>query len=194
MNEACSPYLPHLESRAITDLGRGADSDELTLMRRQLAAAVGASCPLWLVNHRDDIVQNAMMAVLRQQERRRGEAHFSASYLKKVAFTATIDEIRRRRSRGEVPLETEESDETSFAAVSAGPERQAISRELAVALRQCLEELAPPRRMAVNLHLMGYKVPQMAKKMGWTRKQAENLVYRGLKDLREHLTARGLQP
>ena len=77
---------------------------------------------------------------------------------------------------------------------AADPERRYLSREISAAVRGCLERLASPRRSAVTLHLLAYKVPRIAERMGWKRKQAENLVYRGMEDLRRCLRNRGVEP
>ena len=50
------------------------------------------------------------------------------------------------------------------------------------------------RRLAVTLHLQGHTVPETARILDWAAKQTENLVYRGLADLRECLMAKGLRP
>ena len=54
--------------------------------------------------------------------------------------------------------------------------------------------MVEPRKLAVTLHLLGYKVPQIAKKMGWNPKRASNLVYRGLDGLRDCLRGMELTP
>jgi len=38
--------------------------------------------------------------------------------------------------------------------------------------------------MAVTLHLSGLRIPEVARAAGWSDKAAENLIYRGLDDLR----------
>ena len=48
------------------------------------------------------------------------------------------------------------------------------------------------RRLAVTLYLQGHSVPAAARLLEWTAKRTENLVYRGLADLRECLTAKGM--
>ena len=48
------------------------------------------------------------------------------------------------------------------------------------------------RRLAVTLHLQGHSVPEAARLLDWAVKRTENLVYRGLADLRECLTAKGI--
>ena len=75
-----------------------------------------------------------------------------------------------------------------------------VSRDLSTALdvheglRDCLGNLAEPRRMAVACHLQGYSVPEAAGFLGWTRKKTEHLVRRGLMDLRTCLAGKGLTP
>lgn len=189
--------LIELKGRAISDqVGRFGSRDgaeDFTSLRARLVVAVRAVCPCWLSGHREDIVQMAMMAVLRQQGKGEGKRQFPLSYLRKVAYTAMVDEIRRRRSRGEVPLENAD-EEHAIVEDRADPEGQAVASEIAVGVRACLEQLVSPRRTAVTLHLLGYKVPQIAEKMGWDPKRADNLVYRGMENLRECLRAKGLQP
>jgi RNA polymerase sigma-70 factor (ECF subfamily) len=50
------------------------------------------------------------------------------------------------------------------------------------------------RRLAVTLHLQGHTVPEAARILDWAAKQTENLVYRGLADLRACLMAKGIRP
>jgi RNA polymerase sigma-70 factor (ECF subfamily) len=50
------------------------------------------------------------------------------------------------------------------------------------------------RRRAVMLYLQGHSVPEAARLLGWTAKRTENLVYRGLADLRHCLRAKGHTP
>jgi RNA polymerase sigma-70 factor (ECF subfamily) len=51
----------------------------------------------------------------------------------------------------------------------------------------------PPRRHAVTLSLQGHSVPEIGRLLGWTGKKAENLVYRGMADLRECLEGKGIR-
>src|SRR5688572_31583035 len=44
------------------------------------------------------------------------------------------------------------------------------------------------------LHLQGHSVPDIGKLMSWAPKKADNLVYRGLADLRECLVSKGVKP
>lgn len=166
-------------------------SDGLVRLRADLVRAVTRVCPSWLANRSDDLVQVAMMRVVEVQKRCEGSAEFSSSYLKKAAYSAVVDEIRRLRRRSEVALE-EEQNALDRSTDGPDPERCAASREIGRAIRSCLGKLVMPRRLAVTLHLQGHSVPDAARLLGWSAKRAENLIYRGLADLRGCLGSAGV--
>ena len=160
-------------------------------IRRRLTRAVHRVCPRWLAAHAEDIVQTAMVRVL-SAARGRGEGNpdLSSLYLEKTAYSALVDEIRRQRRR------REESDEGTLAAAGGrshgDPDSVVAAREVASGLRACLANLRASRRLAVTLHLQGHSVPEVAAILQWRTKRAENLVYRGLADLRRCLSMKGL--
>lgn len=166
---------------------------DLVSLREDLKRAVAQTCPRWMSDRSEDIIQVALMRVVEIYRKREGNAEFSSFYLRKAAYSAVIDEIRRLRRRQEVPLE-DESSETRFdpAAESPDPERTTVSRELGRAIRSCLETLVKPRKLAVTLNLQGHSVPEIGRLMGWSTKKAENLVYRGMADLRGCLDGKGV--
>lgn len=166
--------------------------DDYAELNDKLARAVASVCPRWLAEQRDDIVQVALMRVMEIRRKSEEEREFSSSYLWRTAYSALIDEIRRLRRRQEVPLE--EGGEDGWDAPSPGPEHDARGREIGEGIRQCLATLVRPRRLAVTLYLQGHTVPQVARLMGWSTKRADNLVYRGISDLRRCLTERGINP
>lgn len=74
------------------------------------------------------------------------------------------------------------------------PESRSSGREMGRAIRRCLAELIRPRRLAVSLHLQGHRIKEVGELMGWSAKRAENLIYRGLADLRACLEGKGFGP
>lgn len=74
------------------------------------------------------------------------------------------------------------------------PETDARFKELGAAVRDCLESMIRDRRLAVTLYLQQHTVPEAARLLGWAVKRTENLVYRGLADLRQCLLAKGHTP
>jgi RNA polymerase sigma-70 factor (ECF subfamily) len=122
-----------------------------------------------------------------------------------VAHSALVDEIRRRQRRREVQLDVGEPDAHEAQAqghvarapeprATGDPEQDASLRELGGAVRGCLLEMKRDRRLAVTLYLQGHSVPEAARLLDWPVKRTENLVYRGLADLRQCLLAKGHMP
>jgi RNA polymerase sigma-70 factor (ECF subfamily) len=167
---------------------------DLVQIREALVRAVRSVCPPSLADRRDDLVQVALMRVAELQRKSETERQLSSFYLRRVAHSALVDEIRRLRRRGEVPIEDDEGEERPIVSETANPEDRAHGREIATGIRDCLTRLVPPRRRAVVLHLQGHNVPETADLLGWNEKRARNLVYRGLADLRRCLEAKGLRP
>lgn len=179
------------KERALSHLDPSTSADDYAALRQKLARAVGAVCPSWLADQRDDIVQVALMRVMDVRRKSEEDREFSSSYLWRTAYSALVDEIRRLRRRQEVTLEEEANNHV---AVSPGPEERARGHQIGEGIRDCLGHLVRPRRLAVTLYLQGHTVPQVARLLGWSAKRADNLVYRGLADLRQCLTERGLRP
>lgn len=161
-------------------------------IRHKLERAVAVVSPHLGAAEREDVVQVACLRLVRIRRKSEGEREFNASYLWRVAYSALIDEIRRSRRRREDPLETEMLERVD--GETANPESQAASRQLGSAIQACLLRIVTSRRLAVTLYLQGHKVPEAAKLLGWGRKKVENLVFRGLADLRQCLLEKGIRP
>ncbi len=167
-------------------------------LRQRVTKAVTRVMPRWLDSRRDDLVQASMVRILEIIERRERNDRFPTSYLQKVAHAVLVDEIRKFRRRREEAL-TEEAEARYGKATVDTPElpaleRQAQAREAGAAISACLRALRESRRQALVLYLQGYSVPEAAGHLGWTVKKTENLVYRGLGDLRGCLRQKGIEP
>jgi RNA polymerase sigma-70 factor (ECF subfamily) len=168
-------------------------------LRTALAQAVRRQCPGWLRQHAEDLAQAALVKIMGRVQTGEGERQLSSFYLYRVAHSALVDEIRRRQRRREVPLESAEpgagAPEARIEPRATGdPEQDAALRELGSAVRACLLEMKRERRLAVTLYLQGHSVPEAARVLDWPVKRTENLVYRGLADLRQCLLAKGHMP
>lgn len=160
-------------------------------LRERLKRAVARVCPPWLARHGDDIIQTALLRVLDVLQTG-GNRELSASYLRRAAYSAAVDEMRRHFRRREVS--EEDSTLQSLTSAAADPERDALASEIGRGITDCLGDLVDPRRLAVTLHLQGCSVPEVGRRLGWSTKKAEHLVYRALEQLRECLTRKGLTP
>jgi RNA polymerase sigma-70 factor (ECF subfamily) len=162
-------------------------------LRRDLARAVARICPGWPASRRDDLVQSAVMRVMHVLDKpdahREGNPPLTASYLYRVAHSTLIDELRRLRRQRETALEDE--PDAAMPVARDDPERLAASREIGHGIQTCLAAMGRDRRLAVTLYLQGHSVPESARLLEWSVKRTENLVYRGLADLRVCLTSKG---
>jgi RNA polymerase sigma-70 factor (ECF subfamily) len=159
-------------------------------LRADVARAVRHVCPGWLADQADDLTQIATTRVLDRMRETSGSVTFTAGYVYRAAYSALIDEIRKRRRLREVPLEPD-----LMALPAAGdPERQAGARSTRETIAACLAALMVSRRRAVTLHLQGHSFGEIAALLSCPKKKVENLVYRGLADLRTCLTTRGVSP
>ncbi len=167
-------------------------AEDVEILRRRVAAAVRRVCPSWLARQADDITQDVLVRLTKAsgEDSRR----FSSMYLERAAYGATVDEIRRACRRRESPLPEGEGLADLAPARSADPEREVASAEIGRAIQGCLLALVPRRRLAVTLYLQGCSVPESARRLGWSTKQTENLVYRGLADVRACLQRKGWTP
>jgi RNA polymerase sigma-70 factor, ECF subfamily len=165
-------------------------------LRQRIARVVDRVCPTWLSAQRDDLVQSALMRVMQLLNSRssagEGSDGFSSSYLYKVAHSALVDEIRRVRRRRETDLEGDAVEDV--AVTTLDPEQLASSTEIGSGIQGCLQQMKEERRLAVTLYLQGHTVVEASRILEWSAKRTENLVYRGLADLRACLTSKGLRP
>jgi RNA polymerase sigma-70 factor (ECF subfamily) len=116
----------------------------------------------------------------------------SASYVHRVAVSASVDLLRRRRARGADRTVT--LDETvEPIADHPDPLRSVEESELAAQLARAIEGIIPSRRPVVRMYLAGYSGEEVATVMGWSEAKARNLLYRGLADLRERLEKMGIE-
>jgi RNA polymerase sigma-70 factor, ECF subfamily len=135
----------------------------------------------------EDLEQEVALRILRSL--RSGlEIENPASFLYRVAATATVDALRRVEARREEPLiPGDEEDGDGPEAREPDPEEAARTAELGRRLREALAELPDNRRRAVSFHLQGFTTRETADLLGWTEAKARNLTYRGLEDLRRRL-------
>jgi len=169
-----------------------------TTLRAAVVRAVRRQCPAWLSADAEDIAQVAVAKVMAAGKAGEGNPELPASYLYKVAHSALVDEIRRRRRRREEALKPDgpgdEPGRVREPVAVSNPESDARLHELGAAVRACLLAIKRERRLAVMLYLQQHTVPEAARLLGWAVKQTENLVYRGLADLRQCLLSKGHRP
>ena len=166
---------------------------EYEAIRSVLVRAVASLCPGWMTDRRDDLVQLAMMKLLRQEEKGELNPAPKASYLWKVAHSVTVDEIRRVKRKRETPLDPAEDGPNDRLEDKRAGQDQAMW-ELGTAIRECLGTIESRRRRVVALHLLGHSLPETAEHAAMRYDQVRNLLYRGMKQLRFCLAGKGITP
>lgn len=114
------------------------------------------------------------------------------AYLYRAAVSASLDIIRRRRTRRDSAVSLDELHSGAGADPRNVPEERIAVSELSRAVHESLALLQESRRSVVRLHLAGYDRFEIAELLGWTEGKTRNLLYRGLEDLRQILAARGI--
>ena len=165
------------------------DDPDFRKIRAVLERAVQHACPPQLAGQAEDIVQHAIVRLVARVRQAEGALDFGSSYLWKVAQHAVIDELRRRRVRPEPA-----SPRTDTVVGSDDPEVALTGQRITAGIDDCMQGIAADRRAAVGLYLQGMSVPEISRALRWDRKRTENLVYRGLTDLRKCLLSKGLRP
>jgi len=163
-----------------------------------LRRAIVRFCPRDKGLQFDDIEQEARMRLWRALQDEREVTNY-ASYLYRIAATATIDAMRRVQARHEEQLEIlvdQRTDEGEMmllpAPVKDSPERLAESREAVDRVMSAVAKLPDAQRRAVGMYLQGMTSQDVADLMGWSEPKARNLIYRGLKELRKSLREEGI--
>ncbi len=166
---------------------------------RFLRQAIIRVCPKDLGLQYDEIEQEARLRLWRALESER-EIHDPASYLYRIAATATLDAVRRVKRKREEQIVTDAEAEAEnvdpHVLVSdphRAPDREAERRQIVAKVKKAMARLPDNRRTAVRLHLEGLTTQEMAHLLGWSEPKARNLVYRGLSDVREALQAAGIE-
>lgn len=146
----------------------------------------------------DDIEQEARMRLWRALQAEREVTNY-ASYLYRIAATATIDAMRRVQARHEEQLHilTEQTADDGKSMIAPAPirdspEHLAESREAVGKVMSAVEKLPDEQRRAVGMYLQGMTSQEVADLMGWTEPKSRNLIYRGLKELRKSLREEGI--
>jgi RNA polymerase sigma-70 factor, ECF subfamily len=154
-------------------------------MLNVLRAAVHRACRGQSAAQQEDLVQAALVRILERERAGEQNTVRTASYLWRVAFTVTADEMRRRQREERRLPGTEAQTNVWHEPSTAGP-------EVGAGIRACLSKLLEPRRLAVLLHLQGFGAEEATRILHWNLKRVRNLTYRGLADLRQCLSAQGL--
>src|SRR3970282_376029 len=173
----------HTDEAALVERSQRGDLDAFNALVLAYQGQVYSLCLRMLRYHQpaEDADQEAFIAASRAVSRfRRGSLR---AWLLRIAANACYDELRRRRSRPQVPLEAPAGEEQS-AAEPASPgeplEEQAERQELARCLERGLASLPADQRLAVVLRdVQGLAYEEGAEANGASLGTVQSRISRG---------------
>jgi RNA polymerase sigma factor (sigma-70 family) len=142
----------------------------------------------------EDLVQEVRLRLWKALESGEKILAAPASYIHRTAVSAALDLLRRRRAKRETPARLSRPSGLAMLGESASADRLVEQLELQEQIAWAVQSLIPARRSVVKMYLAGYSREEIADVLGWTEAKTRNLLYRGLADLRERLTAMGIGP
>lgn len=179
------------------DLALERESESPSISRlhyRALAEVVARTCPGWLRQDMDCIVQKAALKLWKQLEADESR-HVTRAYLYRIANSTMIDEIRHRRTLKHSRFESRSDSLEDCAPASsaqwgaeAGLERSVFDSEL----QDCIRRLTENQRAATRLFLLGHSNKEIAAMLHWTEKKTESCRLRGRRLLRKCLQRKGI--
>jgi RNA polymerase sigma factor (sigma-70 family) len=113
------------------------------------------------------------------------------SFIKKVAYSTTIDELRRMRNQKpsckpealkRVFLET---GGISVESAEFSPETRLDGDESRRSIGALVETLSEDRKKVINLFLSGMSLEEISELLNWDRTRIRHLYYRGVDDLKD---------
>lgn len=146
-----------------------------------------------------DVVQQSLMeACQRPDGVNLGDDKMLLAWLRKVLANNIADAVKafdaaRRSIDREVTMAAVEASSARMALLAdsgSTPSRHAEKNEELMALADALEDLPEPQREAVTLHhLQEWSLSEVAKHLDRTEAAVAGLVFRGLRSLRQQLSA-----
>ena len=138
----------------------------------------------------DEVMQEVRIRLWRSKATGEQIAGVASSYVYRIAVSAALDLMRRRRTR-RVGL-AESIDDSELPASTPNPHAAAEALELSEQVARAVETIPATRRPVVRMYLAGYPREEIADLLGWSEAKTRNLLYRGLADLRSRLTEWGI--
>jgi RNA polymerase sigma factor (sigma-70 family) len=123
---------------------------------------------------------------------RKGKSiHNLSSYIKKVAYSTTVDELRKMRKQAP-PRESGELQQVYVSTElleahrsGLSPESSLEEKEQKAFIHQSLGRLGKNRKQVLRLYLDGFSVDEIGEYFGWDNVKVRHLLYRGIDDLRD---------
>lgn len=140
----------------------------------------------------DEVIQEVRIRLWRAGTTSEQIGRLGTSYVYRTATSAALDILRRRRAYGADRHDPVDDLSGSLADPTTNPAGALDASELAERVKAAIESIPGSRRPVVRMYLDGYEREEIARLLGWSEAKTRNLLYRGLADLRAHLTEAGI--
>lgn len=112
------------------------------------------------------------------------------SYIKKVAYTVTIDELRKMQKQ--VPNKKPDNLKNLYIRSKPiiqkeennSPEAAFEEKELKSKLRKYIDSLSKNRKHVLQLYLKGMSVEEICRFFNWDKTKVRHLLYRGINEIK----------
>lgn len=119
------------------------------------------------------------------------------SYIQRVAYTTTVDELRKMRRQ--VPARQSDSLKNIYSLSKSifnedginSPERLLEDKELKLSLRELIDCLSNNRKQVLRLYLKGMSVEEICEFFKWDKTKVRHLLYRGINNIKEKINNEG---
>ena len=179
---------PHREDRELAAAAAQGDRRAAHRLADRLFSRVRATVLYMAPGHRDadDMIQTALVEVLRAAEGYRGESGLER-WADRVVARTVMRHIKKRRRRDQVVSLSEELDRRG---VAERQEHATSRRQLKGRLAELLGKLSKKRRMVVVLHWVhGYSVPEIAEMVDAPVNTVRDRLRKGKRKLKKWVQA-----
>jgi RNA polymerase sigma-70 factor (ECF subfamily) len=175
----------HINDSELVVRAKAGDQDALTAIYERYSAAIYRYIYFRVgeVELAEDLQAEVFLRMLEGIHRYEDRGWPISAWLYRIAHDRTIDTIRRRRSRQQVPLE-------AWNGTCEGPDVSIEVRFDHEELKRMLEELTDEQRQVIHLRFMAdMSVQEVARTLGRTEGSVKALQHRGIQSLARRYSA-----
>ena len=143
----------------------------------------------------DDIEQEINIIIWKEFIKNEKKIYSPYSYIRRIAYTTTSRMMKTVSKRKLFIVEEQEREQEKLNLIgnihSYG--KQFSEEELMKIINEAIDSLVEARGKVIKMHLMGMHLNEIAEFLDWSEGKVRNLLYRGLKDLKEQLRKTGIE-
>lgn len=142
----------------------------------------------------DEVLQDVRIRLWRALPTAERIGAVNTSYVYQAAMSAVCDLIRRRRGDRLESIDEQSSQSIPSLLASPAPDLALERLEMAERIDRTIRDLGAAQRPVVRMYLAGYTQAEIETTLGWSEGKTRNLLYRGLRVLRNALASQGIVP